>query len=122
MMEDVISDGTGRAASVVGYRVAGKTGTVHKSTARGYAEDRYLSLFAGMLPARQPELVAVVVIDEPKSGEHYGGRVAAPIFSKVMREAARVLGIPPDDLSDVEDDRFRMAARFNQETESGTSQ
>ena len=121
-MEDVISDGTGRAASVVGYRVAGKTGTVHKSTARGYAEDRYLSLFAGMLPARQPELVAVVVIDEPKSGEHYGGRVAAPIFSKVMREAARVLGIPPDDLSDVEDDRFRMAARFNQETESGTSQ
>ncbi len=122
MMEDVISDGTGRAASVVGYRVAGKTGTVHKSTARGYAEDRYLSLFAGMLPARQPELVAVVVIDEPKSGEHYGGRVAAPIFSKVMREAARVLGITPDDLSDVEDDRFRMAARFNQETESGTSQ
>jgi cell division protein FtsI (penicillin-binding protein 3) len=95
---------------------------VHKSTARGYAEDRYLSLFAGMLPAREPKLVAVVVIDEPKSGEHYGGRVAAPIFAKVMREAARVLGLTPDDLGDIKDDRFRMAARFNQEVESGTSQ
>lgn len=122
MMERVITDGTGRAASIAGYRVAGKTGTVHKATARGYAEDRYLSLFAGMVPAGRPELVAVVVIDEPNSGEHYGGRVAAPIFAKVMREAARVLGLTPDNLDGVEDDRFRMAARFNQDLESETSQ
>ncbi|HCU90009.1 MAG TPA: cell division protein, partial [Gammaproteobacteria bacterium] len=113
MLTRVVTEGTGRAASVSGYHVAGKTGTVHKSTARGYAEDRYLSLFAGMLPATRPELVAVVVIDEPKSGEHYGGRVAAPIFARVMHEAARILGLTPEIQLDVNNDRYRLAARAN---------
>jgi cell division protein FtsI (penicillin-binding protein 3) len=98
MLETVVTRGTGKHAQVPGYTVAGKTGTVHKATVSGYAEDRYLSLFAGMIPAHSPRLVAVVIIDEPQSGQHFGGRVAAPIFSLVMREATRILNIAPDQL------------------------
>ncbi|MBI1732213.1 MAG: penicillin-binding protein 2 [Gammaproteobacteria bacterium] len=98
MLETVISaEGTGLRARVDGYRVAGKTGTVHKSEAGGYAENRYLSLFAGIVPAGAPRLVAVVVIDEPNEGVHFGGQVAAPVFAAVMRGAVRILDIPPDD-------------------------
>jgi len=97
MMQRVVSDtGTGKRASVANYSVAGKTGTVHKFIAGGYAEDRYLSIFAGMIPADKPELVMVVMIDEPKNGEHYGGQVAAPVFSKVMSGAMRLLDVAPD--------------------------
>lgn len=98
MLETVITtEGTGARAAVPGYRVAGKTGTVHKNEAGGYAESRYLSLFAGLIPASNPRLVAVVVIDEPGEGVHYGGLVAAPVFADVMRGAVRILDIPPDD-------------------------
>ena len=98
MLESVVSrEGTGRKARVPGYRVAGKTGTTHKSTAGGYAEDRYVSVFAGMAPASRPRLVMVVMINEPTAGEYYGGSVAAPVFSRVMAGALRLLDIPPDD-------------------------
>jgi cell division protein FtsI (penicillin-binding protein 3) len=83
---------------VPNYRVAGKTGTVHKFIAGGYAEDRYMSIFAGMAPASDPRLVMVVVLDEPSKGEYFGGQVAGPVFSKVMSGALRLLDIPPDDL------------------------
>ncbi len=99
MLETVVQiGGTGYRASIEGYRVAGKTGTVHKTVAGGYSEDRYLSLFAGMAPASNPRLIAVVIIDEPKGDQYYGGLVAAPVFSKVMAGALRLLDIPPDDL------------------------
>jgi len=101
MMQRVVSDkGTAKRASVANYSVAGKTGTVHKFIAGGYAEDRYLSIFAGMIPADEPELVMVVMIDEPRNGEHFGGLVAAPVFSKVMSGAMRLLDIAPDKISD----------------------
>ena len=101
MMQRVVSDkGTAKRASVANYSVAGKTGTVHKFVAGGYAEDRYLSIFAGMIPADEPELVMVVMIDEPRNGEHFGGLVAAPVFSKVMSGAMRLLDIAPDKISD----------------------
>ena len=122
MMETVTTEGTGKAAAIAGYHVAGKTGTVHKSVAHGYAEDRYLSIFAGMLPATRPELVAVVVIDEPKSGEYFGGRVAAPIFAKVMSEAARILGLTPDIQGDVDNDRYRLAGAEGHTVVTGTAQ
>ena len=97
MMRRVVSDkGTGKRASVANYSVAGKTGTVHKFIAGGYADDRYLSIFAGMVPADKPELVMVVMIDEPRNGEHFGGLVAAPVFSQVMSGAMRLLDIAPD--------------------------
>ncbi len=100
MMQRVVSDkGTAKRASVANYSVAGKTGTVHKFIAGGYAEDRYLSIFAGMVPADKPELVMVVMVDEPRNGEYFGGLVAAPIFSQVMSGAMRLLDIAPDRIS-----------------------
>ena len=99
MLEEATGpEGTGGRARVAGYRVAGKTGTVHKSTAGGYAEDRYYSVFAGLAPASRPRLVAVVVINEPRDGEYYGGKVAAPVFSRVMAGALRLLNVAPDGL------------------------
>ncbi len=89
--------GTGRRARVPEFRVAGKTGTVKKATAGGYADDRYTALFVGMLPASDPRLVAVVTVDEPRGQKYYGGQVAAPVFSQVMQGAARILGLTPDD-------------------------
>ena len=99
MMEKVVTrQGTGWRAQVPNYRIAGKTGTVHKSVAGGYAEDRYQSIFAGMAPASDPRLVMVVMLDEPSNGEYYGGQVAGPVFAKVMSGALRLLNIPPDKL------------------------
>jgi cell division protein FtsI (penicillin-binding protein 3) len=98
MLEAVVSrQGTAPLAAVPGYRVAGKTGTAKKSVAGGYAEDKYLSLFAGLAPASNPRLVMVVMINEPGGEEYYGGLVAAPVFSRVMSDALRLLNIPPDD-------------------------
>ena len=97
MMEEVVKPGgTAPLAAVSGYRVAGKTGTVHKSEAGGYAKDRYLALFAGLAPASNPRLVVVVVINEPSRDEHFGGQVAGPVFSRVMAGALRLLNIAPD--------------------------
>ncbi len=99
MMERVVSDeGTAKKASIANYSVAGKTGTVHKFISGGYADDRYLSVFAGIVPADDPQLVMVVMLNEPRNGEHYGGQVAAPVFSKVMSGALRLLDIEPDNL------------------------
>jgi cell division protein FtsI (penicillin-binding protein 3) len=99
MMESVVSDvGTARRASVVGYRVAGKTGTAWKAASGGYSTNKYMAVFGGVVPASNPRLAAVVVIDEPSSGVYYGGEVAAPVFSAVMSGALRLLAIPPDDL------------------------
>ena len=97
MLEKVVSpEGTAVRASVSGFRVAGKTGTVKKALPGGYSDDQYLAVFAGMAPASNPKFVIVVVIDEPSAGDYYGGLVAAPVFSKVMNGALRLLGIPPD--------------------------
>lgn len=97
MMETVVmKGGTAPKAAVPGYRVAGKTGTVHKSVSGGYADDRYISVFAGMAPASNPDLVIVVVINEPRNGEHFGGLVAGPAFSRIMAGALRLLNVAPD--------------------------
>jgi len=99
MLETVVSaKGTGKRAAIRGYRVIGKTGTVHKSIRGGYSEDRYLSLFAGIAPASEPRFAMVILIDEPRGDSHYGGVVAAPVFSRVMEGTFRILNIPPDDL------------------------
>jgi cell division protein FtsI (penicillin-binding protein 3) len=91
-------EGTAPAAQIAGYRVAGKTGTVHKSEAGGYSANKYLAVFAGMAPASDPRLVMVVMIDEPTNGKYYGGQVAAPVFSRVISGALRLLAVPPDNL------------------------
>jgi cell division protein FtsI (penicillin-binding protein 3) len=98
MLEAVVGsdEGTGKRAAVPGYRVAGKTGTVRKFTPGGYADDRYTALFAGIAPVSKPRIAIVVVVDDPRGGEYYGGHVAAPVFSKIAQGALRILAVPPD--------------------------
>ncbi|MBN1237988.1 MAG: penicillin-binding protein 2 [Gammaproteobacteria bacterium] len=99
MMEAVVSpEGTGQQAAVRNYRIAGKTGTAWKSSAGGYSKNRYTAVFAGVAPATDPRLVAVIVIDEPQGGAYYGGDVAAPVFSRIVSGALRLLAVPPDAL------------------------
>jgi len=99
MLEAVTGPGgTATRARIAGYRVAGKTGTVKKSVAGGYADGKYLAVFAGMAPVSDPRLVMVVMVNEPGNGKYYGGLVAAPVFSKVLSGALRLLAVPPDDL------------------------
>lgn len=105
MLESVVINGSGTLAQVPGYTVAGKTGTAHRSESGGYAEDRYASLFAGYAPASDPKIAMVVVIHDPKAGEHFGGAVAAPVFAEVMAHALRLMGIAPDN---VEQSRLDM--------------
>ncbi|MEN9837177.1 MAG: hypothetical protein RLZ79_845 [Pseudomonadota bacterium] len=98
MLRAVVSAdiGTGKRAAIPGYTVAGKTGTAWKASAGGYSTNRYLSVFAGLAPASNPRLATVVVIDEPGAGLYYGGDVAAPVFSKVVGGALRLLAVAPD--------------------------
>jgi cell division protein FtsI (penicillin-binding protein 3) len=92
----VQNGGTGPRARIMGWRVAGKTGTAHKQENGGYAADKYLASFAGLAPVSAPRLVIAVMIDEPSAGQHYGGSVAAPVFAHVMQGALRLLGVPHD--------------------------
>jgi cell division protein FtsI (penicillin-binding protein 3) len=87
--------GTAPKAQVAGYRVGGKTGTAHKLEAGNYA-NKYISSFVGIAPISDPRLIVAVMIDEPTGGQHYGGAVAAPVFSQVMGASLRTLGILPD--------------------------
>jgi len=97
MLTAVVSEqGTGSRAAIPGYSVAGKTGTVHKSSKGGYEEDKYISVFAGIAPASNPRLVLVVMVNQPSKGVYFGGEVAAPIFSKIMGGALRILNVSPD--------------------------
>lgn len=89
--------GTGTRAAVPLFPVAGKTGTVHRVGANGYEDDQYFSVFAGMAPARNPKVAAVIIIDRPQGNAYYGGEVAAPIFGRVMAGAMRLLNVPPND-------------------------
>ncbi len=101
MMEAVtVAGGTATRAAIRGYRVSGKTGTALKAGPGGYSQTRFTALFAGMVPATNPRLVAVVVIDDP-TGLHQGGQVSAPVFSSVLSGALRLMAIPPDDLEHV---------------------
>ena len=108
MMEHVVEKGgTATRASLIGYRVSGKTGTAFKSIAGGYSTDKIMAVFAGLVPASHPKLATVVVIDEPSRDVQeggtlaQGGSVAAPVFASVMSGALRLLDIAPDDLQNV---------------------
>ncbi|SHF50190.1 peptidoglycan synthetase FtsI [Modicisalibacter ilicicola DSM 19980] len=97
MLEAIVQPGAGGSrAAVPGYRVAGKTGTVRKVTRSGYQQSAYRSLFAGIAPVSDPRIVTVVMVDNPKKGDYYGGLVAAPVFSRVVGKALRLLDVLPD--------------------------
>ena len=96
MMKTVVEPGgTATRAKLDWYSVAGKTGTSHKVGASGY-EAKYVSSFVGISPVDNPEIVTVVVINEPPEDAYYGGEVAAPIFKGIMQQALPLLDIKPD--------------------------
>jgi cell division protein FtsI (penicillin-binding protein 3) len=97
LLEGVVAPGgTALRAAVPGYQVAGKTGTVRRTEGGAYVPHSYRSVFIGMVPADHPRLVAAVMIDDPQGTDYYGGLVAAPVFSNVMRDGLRLLQVPPD--------------------------
>lgn len=109
MMETVTGPaGTGTRARVPGYRVAGKTGTTHKTGAGGYLAHQYVGVFIGIVPVTHPRFVLVVMIDNPKGQEYYGGEVAAPVFSRIAAGALRLLNVAPDDWPDKGSNQMAM--------------
>jgi cell division protein FtsI (penicillin-binding protein 3) len=88
--------GTAPKAQAIGYSVGGKTGTAHKQEGKEYARDKYRAWFVGMAPIERPRVVVAVMVDEPNNGVHYGGDVAAPVFSQVVQHSLRTLGVAPD--------------------------
>jgi cell division protein FtsI (penicillin-binding protein 3) len=97
MLESAVQPGgTAPRARIMGWRVAGKTGTSHKQENGGYAAKKYIASFVGFAPLAAPRLVIGVMIDEPANGQHYGGVVAAPVFAQVMQGALRLIGAPHD--------------------------
>lgn len=99
MMTAVVKEGaTGKFAMIDGYKVAGKTGTAFKYIKKKYRRDRRVVSFIGLAPASDPRLIVAVTLDEPRVERATGGRLVAPMFSKIMSSSLRVLDIPPDDL------------------------
>ena len=88
--------GTGTRAALEAWRVAGKTGTVHRVGNNGYMDDNYISVFSGFAPVDAPRIATVVVIEGASKGEYYGGEVAAPVFRRVVGSALRILNVKPD--------------------------
>ncbi len=96
LMEGAVEFGTGSAAKIKGYAVAGKTGTAQKPDLEngGYYRDRYVGVFAGFVPADDPVAAIAVVVDNPQN-EHYGGKVAAPAFRQIAKSILNFKEIPP---------------------------
>ena len=88
--------GTGPLAQTLGYSVGGKSGTARKQVGKGYASNKYRAWFTGMAPIDKPRVIVCVMVDEPGNGEYYGGAVAAPVFSEVVQQTLRIMGVQPD--------------------------
>ncbi|WP_045728553.1 penicillin-binding transpeptidase domain-containing protein [Xanthomonas sp. GPE 39] len=98
MMETVVTQGGAKGAAILGYHVAGKTGTARKTGPGGYERGHYNALFAGLVPASHPRFATVIVINDPQGTKYYGGLVSAPVFHNVMEGALRLMDVPPDDI------------------------
>jgi len=88
--------GTAPRAQALGYSVGGKSGTAYKQEGKGYAEKKYRAWFVGMAPISNPRIIVAVMVDEPTAGAHFGGDVAGPVFSEVVQQTLRSMGVPPD--------------------------
>lgn len=98
MMQTVTEKGgTATRAAILGYHVAGKTGTSRKASGGGYSR-RYVAFFAGVVPVDNPRFAMAIVVNEPTTGSYYGGIVAAPAFHNVMEGSLRLMDVPPDDI------------------------
>lgn len=100
ILERVVEAGTGRLAKIPGYRVAGKTGTAQmiNPVSRSYKDGAYLASFCGFAPVNDPALVGVAMLYDPRGQWYYGGRIAAPLFASVMKQALRHLDVPPSNV------------------------
>ena len=88
--------GTAPKAQVIGYSVGGKSGTAYKQEGAGYAQKKYRAWFVGMAPIAHPRIIVAVMVDEPTAGKYFGGDVAAPVFSEVVQQTLRMMGVQPD--------------------------
>ena len=91
-----LEGGTAPKAQALGYSVGGKTGTAYKQEGASYATKKYRAWFVGIAPVKNPRIVVAVMVDEPSAGKYFGGDVAAPVFSQVVQQTLRMLGVPPD--------------------------
>ncbi len=89
-------NGTAPTARVPGYRVGGKTGTAYLWRGKAYDKHLFRAQFVGLAPLNHPRLVMAVSVDQPDAAHHFGGQIAAPVFSEVIGQALRILGVPPD--------------------------
>ncbi len=97
MLQMVTSPGgTAPKARTLGYSVGGKSGTAYKAEGHGYAQNKYRPWFVGLAPISHPRIVCAVMVDEPSAGLHFGGDVAAPVFSQVVSQTLPLLGVAPD--------------------------
>jgi cell division protein FtsI (penicillin-binding protein 3) len=104
-------EGTAQRATVAGFDVGGKTGTVHKVGREGYIDDRYVALFAGIAPVESPRYVTVVIIDEPEGDSYGGGAAAAPVYSRITQEVLRIQNVVPHTAEPVTNERMLAASR-----------
>ena len=115
LLEQVVATGGGSKAAVKGYRIAGKTGTAQKINEHtsGYMEGRYIASFCGFAPVENPEIVVLVVIDDPSAGAFYGGQIAAPVARDIFSQLFRFMHISPssDTFADMNKDKETAAAR-----------
>ena len=88
--------GTAPKAQVIGYSVGGKSGTAYKQEGASYATKKYRAWFVGMAPIQHPRIIVAVMVDEPTAGKYFGGDVAAPVFSEVVQQTLRMMGVQPD--------------------------
>jgi stage V sporulation protein D (sporulation-specific penicillin-binding protein) len=97
LLEQVVASGGGSKAAVKGYRIGGKTGTAQKirEDGSGYMEGRYIASFCGFAPVEDPQLTVLVMIDDPGTGNYYGGQIAAPVASRIFAQLFRYLHIEP---------------------------
>ncbi len=116
MMETLTEIGTGPKAKLPGYSMGGKTGTARKYIENvGYVSGRYTASFMGFLPADDPQLVGLVIVDDPSitNGPAYGGSVAGPVFKAIAADAVKILGIEPDLPEEIEAEPETSLANFS---------
>ena len=114
LLEQVVASGGGMKAGVKGYRIAGKTGTAQKirRETAGYLEGRYIASFCGFAPVEDPIFTVLVMIDDPRGGDFYGGQIAAPVASRIFTQLLRYAHVEPSS---------NTFAETTSETEKGRS-
>ena len=114
LLEQVVASGGGKKAGVKGYRIAGKTGTAQKirRETAGYLEGRYIASFCGFAPVEDPIFTVLVMIDDPRGGDFYGGQIAAPVASRIFTQLLRYAHVEPSS---------NTFAEITGETEKGRS-